>query len=311
MTTRISVLLSIVALFALCVGCSGTDSDDDVADDDASDDDAADDDAADDDASDDDASDDDAADDDAADDDAADDDTAGDDDTGGGEVDDNTCDDGATSESVMQFLFQDTDETPLAGAQWAIHDLDAETGAVDASPVLTGVTAPDGLITVTLDCAYGWMLLEVSHSENLTVHAYIQVYPVTDWRVVTMAESTATFAIGLAISSPDEGLLALYKVGTLGNADMQGDDTFTVDGGPNLVPATASNNLGMWIFDGASNTEMFGIWMVGADLPQDQDVAALRYTDTSESAVTLLHAPIWSYDDGGSNHNMTVLYVVD
>jgi len=308
---RISVLLSILALLALWVGCTGSVSDDDVADDDIADDDAADDDAADDDAADDDAADDDVADDDTSDDDVADDDTVGDDDTTGGEVDDNTCDDGATSESVMQFLFQDTDEAPVAGAQWAIYDLDAHTGVLDASAVFTGVTATDGLINVTLDCAYGWMLLEVSHSANLTIHAYFQVFPVEDWVVVTMAESTATFAIGMAISSPSEGLLAVYKVGTLGNPDMQGDDSFTVDSGPNLVPASAANNLGMWIFDGASNMEMFGIWMIGADLPQAQDVAALRYHDASAASTTALNAPIWSYDDGGSNHNMTVLYVVD
>ena len=300
---RISILLSILASLALWVGCTGSIGDDDVADDDTA--------MPDDDVADDDAADDDAADDDTADDDVADDDTAGDDDTTSGEVDDNTCDDGATSESLMEFVAQDTDENLLAGAQWAIYDLDAHTGALDTSPVFSGVTANDGLITVTLDCAFGWMLLEVSHSENLTVHAYFQVFPVDDWRVVTMSESTATFAIGMAISAQDEGLMALYKVGTLGNADMQGEDSFTVDSGANIVPAAAANNLGMWIFDGATTTEMFGIWMVGADLPQNQDVAALRYDDTSESAVTLLHAPIWSYDDGGSNHNMTVLYVVD
>jgi len=299
MRTRLAILLSVFATL-LWAGCQGSVDDDDVADDDVADDDVADDDASDDDASDDDTGDDDVADDDT-----------GDDDTGGTEVDDNTCDDGATSTSAIEFQVTNTDDEALAGAQWAFYDLDAHTGVVDASPVLSGVTAPDGLVNVTLDCAMGWMLMEVSHSQYLTLHAYFQVFPVDEWRIVTMDESTATFAIGMAISAPDEGLLAVYKVGTLGNADLQGEDSFTVDGGANVIPAGATNDLGMWIFDGASNTEMYDIWMVGADLPQNQDVANLRYNDTSESEITELNAPIWSYDDGGNNHNMTVLYVVD
>ncbi len=239
--------------------------------------------------------------------------TAGDDDdtVGDDDVDDNTCDDGALAESAMQFLFSDTDESPIEGADWAIYDLDAATGLVDGSATASGVTGADGAIDATLDCADGWMLLEAQHPDHLTIHAFFQVYPVTGWTVVSMDELTATFAIGFGIASQDEGLLALYRVGTLGNPDMQGADSFTVDGGANLVPGGAANDLGMWIYDGASNLEMFGIWMVGADMPDHGAVGEMRYEDGASSEVTVVHAPVWSYDDGGSNHHQTVLYVVD
>ena len=209
----------------------------------------------------------------------------------------------------MQFVFTDTDENPLSGASWGIYDLDAYTGIVLATPTVTGVTTADGLIDAVLDCADGWMLLEVSHPDHLTIHAYFQVFPVTGWVVVSMDELTAVFAIGLGISSPDEGLLAVYKIGTLGSPDLQGADSFSVDGGANVVPGGAANDLGMWIFDGATTMEMFSIWMVGADMPDHGDVGELRYEDTSTGVVTVLNAPVWSYDDGGSNHNQTVLYV--
>jgi len=314
MTLRTLLLWTLTALVVPWMGCTGEES---VGDDDTTqgdDDDAT---ADDDDAT---ADDDDATpaddDDSAGDDDDTvgdDDDTVGDDDdtVGDDDVDDNTCDDGAPSESAMQFVFTDTDENPLSGASWGIYDLDAATGMVDASPTASGVTAADGFIDATLDCADGWMLLEVSHPNYLTIHAYFQVFPVTGWVVVSMDEITAAFAIGFGISSADEGLLALYRIGTLGSPDMQGSDTFTVDGGADVVPAAAANDLGMWIFDGASNLEMFGIWMVGADMPDHGAVAEMRYEDGDTAEVTLLNAPVWSYDDGGSNHNQTVLYVVD
>ena len=324
MIQRGLVLWILSGWMALSMGCTGEASvgDDDVAgDDDATgdDDDATgdDDDATgdDDDATgDDDTS---ADDDDTSGDDddtsGDDDDTAGDDDdtVGDDDVDDNTCDDGATSSSVMQFVFTDTDENPLSGATWGIYDLDAHTGMLDASPTASGVTVADGFIDATLDCANGWMLLEVAHPSYLTIHAYFQVFPVTGWVIVSMDEITAAFAIGWGISSSDEGLLALYRIGTLGNPDMQGSDSFTVDGGGNLVPAAAANDLGMWIYDGGSGLEMFGIWMVGADMPDHGAVAAMRYEDSGSGEVTLLNAPIWSYADGGANHNQTVLYVVD
>ena len=151
--------------------------------------------------------------------------------------------------------------------------------------------------------------LEIAPADHLTIHAYFLVYPVSDWQIVSMSESLATFAIGMSISSGSEGLLAAYKIDPDGTPDLQSDDVFTIDDGPNLVPSGASGDLGMWIFDGAFGTEMFEIWFVGADVPDSGTVAKLAFADTSSGNVTLLNAPIWSYSGGGAHH-MTVFHSV-
>ena len=106
-------------------------------------------------------------------------------------------------------------------------------------------------------------------------------------------------------------MLGVYKAGTLGSPDLQAGDTFSVDGGADLVPAGATDDIGMWIYDGAYETELFDIWHVDADMPEAQEPALLRYEDASEGHDTVLNAPVWSWGDGGPSHHLTVLYVVD
>jgi hypothetical protein len=224
-------------------------------------------------------------------------------------VDDDTCDEGATATTALRFMIADTDEAALSGAVWSIRDVDATNGTLSETVVASGTTASDGYIDAVLDCADGWMLLEVAHSGNLTLHAYFLVYPVDDWQLVAMSESLASFAIGLSISSGDEGLLAVYKIHPDGTPDLQSDDSFTIDEGPNLVPSGADGNLGMWIYDGAYTSEMFDIWFVSADVPDAETVARLEYHDASSGLTTLLYAPIWSYGSGGAHH-MTVFHSV-
>ena len=241
-----------------------------------------------------------------------DDDTTGDDDSTGDDddVDDDTCDEGASASTPMTFVLRDTTWSPLGGAAWQIRDLDAETGALENTPVAEGVTAGDGVISVSLDCADGWMVIETDKLGHVSHHAYFRVTPAPEWPLVVVSETLAQ-SINVLISSDDEGVLGVYKAGTLGAPDLQAADTFRVDGGPDLVPAGAADDVGMWIYDGAYETELFDIWHVDADMPQGGETAELRFEDASEGHVNLLNAPIWSWSDGGPSHQLTVLYVVD
>lgn len=136
------------------------------------------------------------------------------------------------------------------------------------------------------------------------------VYPITDWQLVTMDTLTATYAIEMSLTSPDEGSLAVYKIGADGGADLQGEDSFYIDRGPNLIPSAAEDDQGLWIYEGASSTELFGIWYVGTDVPDHESVARLSYQDASEGTETAINAPIWSYDNGEDTPNMTVFHSV-
>ena len=244
-----------------------------------------------------------------------DDDTTGtgdDDDTGGStDPDDNTCDEGATSSTSINFHVQNALLQPVDGAQWSIHDLDAFTGAIDPTVVESGTTGPSGEIPVSLDCAHGWMMLETIHPDFLNQHAFFRVVAAPNWPIVLVEEALASTTIGLLISSPGEGVLGVYKATAFASPDLQGDDDFRIDGSSNLVPTGASNDLGMWVYDGALGIETAGIWHVDADVPDTHDVALLEYTDSSEGHATAVNAPIWSWDSGNTNHDLTVLYVID
>lgn len=249
------------------------------------------------------------ADDDTADDDTADDDTAGDDDTDE-EIDDNTCDEGASSATSVSFYVFNTWWQSLGGVEWSITDLDATTGVLDAAPVASGVTGEDGIIDVELDCADGWMMLETVREDYLCLHAYFRVAEAPYWPVVTVGTSITNTTVDWLISSDEAGMLGVYKASTFGSEDFQGDDRFTIDGGEDLVPASASNHTGMWIYDGALGNEMAGIWHVDAELAGGGQVVELSYDDISEGYVTRLKAPIWSWDDGSVANNLTALYVI-
>ncbi len=242
----------------------------------------------------------------SGDDDTADDDATGDDD----QVDDNTCDEGASASTSMTFVLRDTSWTPLANASWQIRDLDAASGTLEPTAVADGLTGLDGSIAVSLDCADGWMVIETDKLGHVSHHAYFRVTPAPEWPLVVISETMAQ-SINVLISSGDEGVLGVYKAGTLGAPDLQAADTFSVDGGPDLVPTGAADDVGMWIYDGAYETELFDIWHVDADMPQGGEAGELRFEDASEGHVSLLHAPIWSWSDGGPSHQLTVLYVVD
>jgi len=323
MTIRHWTIIVLSSLSLLAFGCAGlVEADDDAADDDAADDDVADDDAADDDAADDDVADDDAADDDAADDDVADDDVAdddvgdddvGDDDTAAALVDDNTCDEGATSSTAIHFMLFDTAVQPIANATLDFYDLDAATGTVDNTLIHSATTDAAGSYTASLDCANGWMAMDVTHPDFITQHVYFRVLQSIYWPLVSVQENLADIVVGWYISDQQEGVLAVYKASTLGAADFQAADTATVDGSPNLVPATALNDYGMWIYDDAQSivAQLGNVHFVDHDVPENGDPALLEYTDASEAHTTAVHAPIWSWDSGAGNHNVTVVYVVD
>jgi hypothetical protein len=121
-------------------------------------------------------------------------------------------------------------------------------------------------------------------------------------------------AIAAHISDPTEGFLAVYHLTPEGTGDLQSEDGFTVDDGNDLVPWDATDNLGMWLFDGASGASSFGVWYVDADMPDQTAVAALRYEDASDGEVTLLNAPVWSWNGAGApdipeGTHITVWYV--
>lgn len=128
-----------------------------------------------------------------------------------------------------------------------------------------------------------------------------------------MEEALTNLVVDLFISSPDEGVLAIHKASTLGAPDFQQVDQFNVDDSPNLIPGTADNDIGAWIHDDAQTfvAEMAGVHFVDHDVPQAGQVAHLAYSDDSENHTTVVNAPIWSWDSGGTNHDLTVVYVVD
>ncbi len=235
-----------------------------------------------------------------------------DDDTGGStDPDDNTCDEGATSSTSITFTFQNALLQPVSGADWALYDLDAFTGDVDATVIQSGTSPASGEVPVTLDCAYGWMLLETTHPDFLNQHSFFRVVAAPNWPIVLVEEAFAASTVGLLIAGPDEGLLGVYKATAFASPDLQGGDTFTLDNGPNLVPGGASNDLGMWVYDGALGIETAGIWHVDADVPGSDAVALLHYEDSSEGHGTAVNLPIWSWDSGNGNHELTVVYVID
>jgi len=298
---RLWLVLSVSLTSLLLLGCESAADDDSAGD-------ATDDDVADDDVADDDVADDDVADDDVADDDAADDDTANE------VVDDNTCDEGATADTAMQFILADSDQRAIANLPWSIRDLDAATGEI-GEEIAWGTTGPDGLVDVTLDCAAGWMVLHTSSTSHLDVHAFFRVMEVSNWPIVAMEESVAAMAIGIMISSTDEGVLAMYKLTSAGTGDLQQADSLRIDGSANLVPADASNALGMWLYDNAFLPTTAGIHFVSADLPDHGEVAEMVFDDDSTGVRTVLNAPIWSYDGSGSDepghHHITQICIVD
>ena len=235
-----------------------------------------------------------------------------DDDTGGStDPDDNTCDEGATSSTSITFTMQNALLQPVSGAEWTLYDLDAFTGTVDPTVIQSGTSPVSGEVPVTLDCAYGWMLLETTHPDFLDQHSFFRVVSTPNWPLVFVEEAFASSTVGLLISSDDEGLLGVYKATAFGSPDFQGTDTFTIDGGPNLVPAGAANDLGMWIYDGALGIETAGIWHMDTDVPDSGDIALLQYEDSSEGHGTAVNLPFWSWVSGGGNHDLTVVNVID
>ena len=239
--------------------------------------------------------------------------TPGDDDdtTSPTDADGDTCDEGSTSSTAITFYVQSTFLQPVDGATWSIHDLDAFTGAVDQATIESGTTGADGQISVSLDCAHGWMMLLTAQPDFVTQRTFFRVLATPVWPIILVEESLAATTVGLLIHGDDEGVLALYKATSLGSPDFQGVDTFTIDGDANLIPAGATNDLGMWVYDGALGIEVGNVWHVDADVPDHEAVALLEYTDDSEGHTTAVNAPIWSWDSGNSNHELTAVYVID
>jgi hypothetical protein len=239
--------------------------------------------------------------------------TAGDDDDTGGSTDpdDDTCDEGATSSTSITFYVQSTFLQPIEGLDWSIYDHDAFSGTVDQTVIESGTTGPDGQISVSLDCADGWMMLHTAHADFVTQRTFFRVLATPVWPIILVEETLAATTVGLLIDSDDEGVLALYKATSLGGPDFQGIDTFAIDSGSNLNPAGATNDLGMWIYAGALGIEVANVWHVNADVPDHGAVALLEYADDSENHTTAVHAPIWSWDSGNTNHELTAVYVID
>ncbi len=260
--------------------------------------------------------DDDVADDDDAgepdqDDDSAGDDDAGDDDTAA--IDDSTCDEGATAATAITFHLTDTFFTPLDGAEWTIHDLDPFDGTIDPTVVASGTAPASGQVTVSLDCAHGWMVLETTHPGTVTLHNYFRVYTVPYWPVMAPSSAVAT-GVGVLLDSPGGGVLGVYKPGPSGQPDCQGVDAFHLDGGPDLVPTAAANDIGLWVYAGALGNELADVWNVDAEVPGHGTVATLEYVDESQTQTTVLNAPIWSWDaspDPDGARHVTTVYVLD
>ncbi len=239
--------------------------------------------------------------------------TAGDDDDTGGSTDpdDDTCDEGSSSSTAITFWIQNTFTQPLEGVAWAFYDHDPFSGAVDQTEVLSGTTGPNGQVSVSLDCADGWMMLVTTHPDFVTQRTFFRVVATPVWPIVLVEETFASTTVGLLLTSQDEGVLAVYSATSVGSPDLQGVDTFLIDGGTNLVPAGAANDLGMWIYSGALGIETASIWHVNTDVPDHGAVALLEYTDDSEIHTTAVNAPIWSWDSGNTNHELTAVYVID
>ena len=240
-------------------------------------------------------------DDDLGDDDSAagdDDDTTGDDDV----VDDNTCDEGASSEQEIRFIFRDEVNTPVAGATWRVFDLDAETGAVDNTAVTEGTTSEKGHALTTVDCAYGWMLMELSAEGYATTHIFFRVNDQQAWPASVISSTYADDQVGVEITAPEMGFLALVKNSPEVGSDLQGEDSLTLDGGYEIIPWDAEDDIGLWIFDGAFGVNYFGLWYVDYELPGEGSVVQLRYEDVSAERVFLVNLPVWSFADGDERH---------
>jgi len=241
-----------------------------------------------------------------------DDDSVGDDDdsaVGDEIVDDDTCDEGASSEQIVRFNVRTEDQLPFEGAQWRVFDHDPTTGEVMEDVVAEGVTGADGEADPVLDCAHGWMMLEVTAADHATRRDFFRVSTLPGARAtVLMTTVSIEEAVGADIADPAGGFAVLIKRSTSNSADMQGDDSCTIDGGPELIPWDAENENGLFIFDGAFGLPTAGFALADEALPGSETVVYLEYEDVSNVKTTGLNFPVWSYSDGVSN-NMTVVTV--
>jgi hypothetical protein len=231
-----------------------------------------------------------------------DDDTTGDDDA----VDDNTCDEGASSEQQVRFIFHDEVGSPVEGATWRVYDLDAETGAVDGTVIDEGTTSGKGHALTTLDCAYGWMLMEFSAETFATSHVFFRV---NDQPAVPNSVITADYLdeqFGADIAAPEAGFLGVIKNSIGVGPDLQGEDSCTIDGSYELIPWDAADDIGILVYDGAFATQYFGLWYVDYELPGAGTVVEFRYEDLSAGQVFLAYLPVWSFADGDARHKTVV-----
>ena len=231
-----------------------------------------------------------------------DDDTTGDDDA----VDDNTCDEGASDEQQVRFIFRDEEGTPVEGATWRVFDLDAETGVVGGTAVDEGTTSGKGHALTTLDCAYGWMLMEFSAESFATSHVYFRVNDQQGWPNSVITAAYLDDQVGVDITAPEMGFMAVIKNSADVGPDLQGEDSCTIDGGYELIPWDAEDDIGIFVFDGAFATNYFGLWYVDYALPGAGNVVEFRYEDVSSERVLLAYLPVWSFADGDDRH-MTVV----
>ena len=251
-----------------------------------------------------------AGDDDTADDDTADDDSADDDDSAGDEiVDDNSCDEGASSAQLIRFVFRNEEQASIVGAQWRVFDHDPTTGEVMGDVIDEGVTGEDGEADPSLDCAYGWMMLEVSAADYATRRDFFRVTAMAGGRATVLLSTLAMEeSIGADIADPAGGFAVLVKRSTSNTPDLQGEDSCTIDGGAELIPWDAEDDNGLFIFDGAFGPPATGFALADQELPGSSTVVYLEYEDASSARTTGVNFPIWSYSDG-TDLNMTVVIV--
>jgi len=245
--------------------------------------------------------DDDMGDDDSA---AGDDDSAGDDDV----VDDNTCDEDASSDQVVRFAIVRDQGGTVEGAQWQVFDMDPNTGEVMTDVVAEGETGADGYILATLDCAAGWMMVDVRHPDFVVLRVFFRVLDTPGRQTAMLSLESADEIVGANIASPDLGFLTVIKRTVEIASDLQGEDTCTIDDSSQLIPWDAEDDNGLWVFDGAFSQSLFGMWYADYELAGDGTVVYLRYEDLSSDHTTLINLPVWSYSDDGE-FNMTVVTI--
>ncbi len=250
----------------------------------------------------------------AADDDTGDDDSAADDDDSAStddddDVDDNSCDEGVDEEVVARFQLRDPSGASLVGAEVALHDLDAATGAVEADPIVEGVTDEEGAIVVNLSCEYGWLVMNSSHPDYPTAHLVFKLAAGTMWTMMVPDLASYSADVGDDIGAADSGILAVTKVGTDNMPDLQGEDEFRIDEGTQLVPYDAEDGVGMWIYDSAYGSALGGVWFVDYALPGGGTVVQARYDDTSAKAATVVYLPVYSYTEGDGTLHITTLEI--